>query len=267
MRTQDPQWVLLPGGREDLRIPPSDPCGETLVDRLPTMMMPPMQKMAAPLALASVLCHIATIAVIGNTHIQLSTVQDTAMGPHRALLDSDGDSLLTVAHMTKAVDHLQDTLGSRLTAVERENSVLRGLVMALAGKTTDTDHGSRVGSDGGALDKAQRDWRRSAGETQQFHNTTVEYDQLQLRPLKQRVDELQATVQSLAEGQRRGLQGAEPEPEPEIGENVKIIKPQVVRCGGPGGTTSDGAFDYARCDDHAYAVCHADACAGHRRAQ
>ena len=80
------------------------------------MMMPPMQKMAAPLALASALCHIATVAVMMNMHIQLRTVQDLPADPHRALLDSDGDSLLTVAHMTKAVDHLQDTLGSRLTA-------------------------------------------------------------------------------------------------------------------------------------------------------
>eukprot|EP01043_Picozoa_sp_COSAG02_P054728 COSAG02_NODE_6243_length_3704_cov_12.964494_1_plen_640_part_00 len=242
-------------------IPPSDPCGETLVDRLPAMMMPPMQKMAAPLALASALCHVATIAVIGNMHIQSSTLRETPAGPHRALLDSDGDSLVTVAHMTKAVDHLQDTLGSRLTAMERENSELKASVKVLVGNQTDTDHDSYADSDDVALDEPQ------IARTQRFHNTTVEYDQLELRALEQRVDELQATVQSFAEGQRRGLQGAEPEPEPEIGENVKIIKPQVVRCGGPGGTTSDGAFDYAQCDDHAFAVCHADACAGHRRAQ
>ena len=30
------------------------------------MMMPPMQKMAAPLALASALCHVATVAVQGG---------------------------------------------------------------------------------------------------------------------------------------------------------------------------------------------------------
>ena len=116
-------------------------------------MMPPMQKMAAPLALASALCHVATIAVIGNMHIQSSTLRDTPAGPHRALLDSDGDSLVTVAHMTKAVDHLQDTLGSRLTAVERENSELKASVKALEDAQTDTDHGSRAGSDDGALDE------------------------------------------------------------------------------------------------------------------
>ena len=198
------------------------------------MMIPLMQKMAAPLPLASALCHVATIAVMMNMHIQLSTVQDTATGPHRTLLDSDGDSLVTVAHMTKAVDHLQDTLGSRLTAVERENTEPKVSVNALKDAQAGTEHGSRAGSDDGALDDQQ------IARTQRFHNTTVEHDQLQVRPLTLRVDELQATVQSLAEGQRRGLQGAEPEPEPEIGENVKIIKPQVVRCGGPGGTTSDG---------------------------
>jgi hypothetical protein len=37
------------------------------------------------------------------------------------------------------------------------------------------------------------------------------------------------------------------------------------RCGGPGETTSNGTFDYARCaSDLAFAECHASACAGHR---
>ncbi len=228
------------------------------------MMMPPMQKMAAPLALASALCHFATITMIGNMHIQLSTVQHTATGPHRALLNSDGDSLVTVAHMTKAVDHLQDTLGSQLTAVERANSELKVSVKALKDAQTDTGHGSRAGSDDGALDEQQ------IARTQWFHNTTVEYVQLQLRPLKQRVDELRTSIRALVqEQQRRRAQGGEPEPEPELGENVKIIKPQAVtvRCG-PLATTSNGHFDYARCaSDLAFATCHAEACVGHRRAQ
>lgn len=63
----------------------------------------------------------------------------------------------------------------------------------------------------------------------------------------------------------RRTQGAEPEPEPDsgIGQNVKIIKPAVVRCGGPGGTTADGEFDYTQCEEPAFAQCHRDACAGH----
>ena len=79
------------------------------------------------------------------------------------------------------------------------------------------------------------------------------------------------------ESSRRRAQGSnwapEPEPEPAVGENVKIIKPQVVRCDGPGGTTADGhgSFDFSQCADRAFATCHADACdghgGGHRRAQ
>eukprot|EP01043_Picozoa_sp_COSAG02_P046624 COSAG02_NODE_4380_length_5425_cov_171.848104_2_plen_803_part_00 len=139
------------GGREDDSY--RQTCVETLVVRLPTTMMPPMQKMAAPLPLASALCHVATVAVMMNMHIQLSTVQNTATGPHRALLDSDGDALVTVAHMTKAVDHLQDTLGSRLTAVERENSELKALVKTLAVNMTDPEHSGPAHSYGGTLDE------------------------------------------------------------------------------------------------------------------
>ena len=81
------------------------------------LMMPPMKKMAAPLALASAICHLATIAVIMDTRIRLSTVRDMPAGPHHNLLESSAtDSLETVARLDKAVDHLQDTLGSRLTA-------------------------------------------------------------------------------------------------------------------------------------------------------
>ena len=148
-----PRRVHAAWSAEDCRlIPPSDPV-ETLVDRFPTTMMPPMQKMAAPLALASALCHVATVAVMMNMHIQLSTVQDTATGPHRALLDSDGDSLVTVAHMTKAVDHLQDTLGSRLTAVERENNELKASMKALKDAQAGTEHGNHPRSDGNMLDE------------------------------------------------------------------------------------------------------------------
>eukprot|EP01046_Picozoa_sp_COSAG06_P048093 COSAG06_NODE_7121_length_2623_cov_18.988906_1_plen_316_part_00 len=85
-----------------------------------------------------------------------------------------------------------------------------------------------------------------------------------------RVEELRRDADLSA---RRRAQGAEPEPEPEPdlgGENVKIVKRSVVYCGGPGGTTNVGTFDYSQCADRAFASCHADACAGHtghRRAQ
>jgi hypothetical protein len=229
------------------------------VDRLPTPMMPPMQKMAAPLALASALCHVATVAVMMNMHIELSTLRDTPPDPHRTLLDSDGahdplvtDSLAqTVARLEKAAD----THGARLTAVENGHMEL-----------TATLNEHLEGHEG----MGRGDAHTPTAGAQLFQNTTADFMQAQLRSLERRDDELQASIQALThdQEQRRGLQGAEPEPEPEIGENVKIIKPQVVRCGGPGGTTSDGTFDYARCaSDPAFATCHAEACAGHRRAQ
>lgn len=80
-----------------------------------------------------------------------------------------------------------------------------------------------------------------------------------------------ARVEDLCSGHHTGnpalrkLQGAEPEPEPDpaLGEFVQQIRREVVRCGGPGGTTSDGSFDYSRCAVHTFAQCHVEACAGH----
>ena len=94
---------------------------ETLVDRLPTTMMPPMQKMAAPLALASALCHIATIAVIGNMHIQPSTLRDTAAGAPRSLLESpDGDALVSVrAQLEGMRDELETMRADKRGSDER----------------------------------------------------------------------------------------------------------------------------------------------------
>eukprot|EP01043_Picozoa_sp_COSAG02_P061311 COSAG02_NODE_8214_length_2656_cov_2.452269_2_plen_313_part_00 len=124
-------------------------------------MMPPMQKMAAPLALASALCHVATVAVMMDMHIQLSTVQDMATGPHRALLDSDSahdpfdmDPLAqTVARLEKAAD----AHGARLTAVEEDNAELTAILNKhMEEGHGGTGHGSRAGSrrmqmDGGNL--------------------------------------------------------------------------------------------------------------------
>ena len=81
---------------------------------------------------------------------------------------------------------------------------------------------------------------------------------------------------------RRQVQGAEPEPEPEsdvAGIRVYIntqassgkhrdkvagaIAARYPDCGGPGSTTSEGAFDYTECRDRAFAVCHDTACDGH----
>ena len=107
-----------------------------------------MPKMNAPFALASAICHLATVAVIIDTRIGLSTVHDMLAGPHRNLLEStDADSLET--RMNEVVDHLH-TVGSRLTAVEHENAELKALVKVLTDSQTDTEYGSRARSHGGA---------------------------------------------------------------------------------------------------------------------
>jgi hypothetical protein len=43
----------------------------------------------------------------------------------------------------------------------------------------------------------------------------------------------------------------------------KLAQSYGVCMQGPGGTTSDGHFDYKRCSDRQFRSCHADACAGH----
>ena len=225
------------------------------------MMAHHMKHMPSLPTLASALCHMATIAVVMRGRTDLGTAPGVAGGSHRLLESAEPphDPLAmdlvaqTVARLEKAVD----AHGARLTAVEQDNTELTASLNELMEGHGGTGHGGA---------------RTSTGQGPQqllFQNTTGEEIQAQLRSLQRRDDELQTSIRELAqEHQRRGLQGAEPEPEPEIGENVKIIKPQVVRCGGPGTTTSNGHFDYARCaSDPAFAKCHAEACAGHRRAQ
>ena len=85
-----------------------------------------------------------------------------------------------------------------------------------------------------------------------------------LKNVSARVEDLRSSHHAEKPALRK-LQGAEPEPEPDpaLGEFVQQIKREVVKCGGPGGTTSDGSFDYSRCAVHTFAQCHVEACAGH----
>jgi hypothetical protein len=222
-----------------------------------------MKHMPSLLTLASALCHIATITVVMRGRTDLGTKPGVAGDSHRHLESAEPpahdplamDPLAqTVARLEKAVD----AHGARLTAVEKENLELTASLNGHMEGHERTGHG--VAHTPTAQGPPQL----------LFQNTTGEEIQAQLRSLQRRDDELQTLIRELAqEHQRRGLQGAEPEPEPEIGENVKIIKPQVVRCSHNHHTnTADGSFDYARCtSDPAFATCHAEACAGHRRAQ
>eukprot|EP01043_Picozoa_sp_COSAG02_P060240 COSAG02_NODE_7829_length_2831_cov_1.499268_4_plen_338_part_01 len=212
------------------------------------MMAPPtMQKLGAPLALASALCHVATLVVLMDTRLSIGGARQLTDPQHRSLLDcppsppasEPAPHLEAVGRLDKAVD----TLGMRLTAVEDQNVELTATLVALRnGHGEEMEHGSRP------HDHLTRDLEDAA----RLNTTRIEY--LSIEEVRDR---------------RRRAQGAEPEPEPDvaIGDNVKIIKPAVVRCGGPGGTTSDGHFDYSRCDDRAFARCHAAACNGHRRTQ
>jgi hypothetical protein len=77
------------------------------------------------------------------------------------------------------------------------------------------------------------------------------------------------TALKLEQAERRRVQGAEPEPEPEVGY-VHLIKREATtgcdesRCT-PGATTVDGTFDYSICQNPALACCYREACGGHRR--
>ena len=115
------------------------------MDRLPAMMMPPMQKMAAPLALASALCHVATIAVIGNMHIQPSTLRDTAAGPPRSLLESpDGDALVSVRAQLEGMRDELETMRADKRGSDERVELLSSRVDRLAEELRATRKGERT---------------------------------------------------------------------------------------------------------------------------
>ena len=188
------------------------------------MSMTHQMKMPSLPTLASALCHIATITVVMRGRTDLGTAPRVAPGgSHRHLESAEPphdplamDPLAqTVARLEKAVD----AHGARLTAVEKKNVELTAILNEHMEGHGGTGHG------GARTPTAQ------GPQQLLFQNTMGEEIQVQLRSLQRRDDELQTSIQELAqEHQRRGLQGAEPEPEPEIGENVKIIKPTVVSC-------------------------------------
>ena len=114
--------------------------------------MPPMTGMVAPLAIVLAVCNLAMVAVVLETRAELGAVRDMAAGPHRNLLEPTADdSVVTVARMNKAIDHLQETLGSRLTAVERQNAELKASMKLMSDSQTGTGHGSRARSHSGGL--------------------------------------------------------------------------------------------------------------------
>ncbi len=204
----------------------------------------------SPLLVAlSLLCNLAVFALLANTHIELGAVRAAAAAsqPRRGLLEpppADDDSFGV------RLERLEESLGARVAALEQRADGLSARVDGA--DTVIATVVERIVELERAEPRAASERTATARAADSDGRTTV--------PLDKRVAE------QLAQGERRRAQGAEPEPEPEpeVGDLVKIIKPQTVRCGGPGDTNANGAFDYDLCaSDRAFAACHAAACAGH----
>jgi len=94
-------------------------------------MLPP--KMAAPLALASAFCHVATIAVIGNMHIQPSTLRNTPAGPPRTLLEPpDGDALVSLRARLEGMRDELETMRADKRRSDEQVELLSSRVDGLA---------------------------------------------------------------------------------------------------------------------------------------
>ena len=96
-------------------------------------LLPPQMKpqVAAPLLLGSAIWHLAVLAVLVQTRVELSALRGMAAGAHRSLLaeSSDRDAPESVtARLEGMRAELEETLGSRLTAVERESAELKALL-------------------------------------------------------------------------------------------------------------------------------------------
>ncbi len=96
-------------------------------------LLPPQMKphMAAPLLMGSAIWHLAVLAVLVQTRVELGAVQRMAAGAHRSLLaeSSDRDAPESVtARLEEMRAELEETLGSRLTVVATEGSPSAGSV-------------------------------------------------------------------------------------------------------------------------------------------
>jgi hypothetical protein len=175
-------------------------------------------------------------------------------GGGAAAFDSDGGSL-----------RHGEQLKSELGAAPELGAEARTLIEQLIWQVAELRGEVRSLQAGGL----RSDERLAALETERLR--TAEICERDRGAVRNATAGLSRRVAALEQAERRRMQGAEPEPEPEPelgGENVKILKPQVVRCGGPGSTTVNDVltnhFDYSQCADRAFASCHAEACDGHR---
>ena len=193
------------------------------------------------------------LRIIISAALALCAAAAAATGP-AAAFDSDGGSLPRGEQLVPELGAAPELGAEARTLLEQ----LIGQVAELRGEVRSLRAGG-----------LRSDERLAALETERLR--TVEICERDRGAARNATAGLSRRVAALEQAERRRMQGAEPEPEPEPelgGENVKILKPQVVRCGGPGSTTVNDVltnhFDYSRCADRAFASCHAEACDGHR---
>jgi hypothetical protein len=235
---------------------------------------------------APLLCHALLVGLVIETRLELSEWRVAGgAARHRALKDDvlQSSSEATATYATAAeVAGLRATVDAQLAQQARSSA--KTPREGDAGAVLDLMRSMRVEMAGLQADVRQLKLNQTAG-TRRIHlletrsksesGQSIWREIESLKQNDQRSDRLLKNVSAHIEDlcsshhtenpARRKLQGAEPEPEPDsaMGEFVQQIKREVVKCGGPGGTTSDGSFDYSRCAVHMFAQCHVEACAGH----
>ena len=157
--------------------------------------------------------------------VLLAAHASAALGPEGTELGELGVDPETLAAVPPAVlavvgalvDRAGETVRGEMDAMRGEMDAMRGEMRAL--RADNSELSRRLGS----LERVESEWNRTAGGGE-----------------------------AAADPRRRAQYIPEPEHPPSLGEPVRIIKPQVVRCGQP---SADG-------------IPRADVCdAGHRRAQ
>ena len=177
------------------------------------------------LAASSLLCNLAVLALLANTHIELGAVRAAAAAsqPRRGLLEPP--AVLDDSFRVRLDEWLEESLGARVEALERRAD---GLSARADG--VDDVIASLV-----ELEQAEP---RAAGPSADRAEAAGSDD----------ARTVAADEPGQAESERRRAQGAEPLPEQARGENVKIIKPRVVRCGAhpPEACSSDDGGKHRR---------------------
>eukprot|EP01043_Picozoa_sp_COSAG02_P068459 COSAG02_NODE_11378_length_1736_cov_5.554673_1_plen_229_part_01 len=160
-----------------------------------------MKHMPSALALASALCHIATIAVLMRGRTDLATAPGLAGGSHRNLESAEPPQDLPamdplLAQTVARLEELVDAHGARLRAVEAGNAE----VTAILKKRTGGHEGTRYGSQGGS--------RRMQSDGSNLHpEAAAEPHADPVYILKPNVTRIAAAVRAGGTGHRRAQAG------------------------------------------------------------